>query len=149
MPCIKMKISLVCSCMKELINHTLMEHHYIVIIYIGFFYQKCLGSVKGYLAEKMFQRGYITEKSLRSTGLNYRSYWHISHVFNALWLKHSLLMICFTKVCIAWFHNQLLNIWIALIARRNCRGCEYKHKCSSFKTCKTLTQFQPLLPKQL
>ena len=45
--CIKMKISLVCcnSCMNELINHTLMEHHYIVIIYIGFFYQKCSGSV--------------------------------------------------------------------------------------------------------
>ena len=27
------------------------------------------GSVRGYLAEKKFQRGYNTDKSLRSTGL--------------------------------------------------------------------------------
>ncbi len=34
-----------------------------------FFYQKCFASVRGYLAEKIFQRGYILEKSLTATSL--------------------------------------------------------------------------------
>ena len=65
-----------CNSWMEFINHTLMEHHYIVIIYIGFFYQKCPGSVRGYLAEKMFQRGNVTEESLRSTALTGSSFVH-------------------------------------------------------------------------
>ena len=57
---------------KSHTDGTLLYCNYIYIyIYIGFFYQKCSGSVRGYLAEKMFQRGYITEKSLKTTGLGH------------------------------------------------------------------------------
>ena len=34
------------------------------------FNQKRFALVRGYLAEKIFQRGYITEKRLRTTGLD-------------------------------------------------------------------------------
>lgn len=34
-----------------------------------FFNQKCFALVRGYLAEKIFHRGYITEKRLRTTAL--------------------------------------------------------------------------------
>ena len=37
------------------------------ILYLFLFDQKYVALVRGYLAEKIFQRGYITEKSLRTT----------------------------------------------------------------------------------
>ena len=43
-----------------------------------FFNQKYFGLVRGYLAEKIFHRGCITEKRLRTTDLGYHSDFHVS-----------------------------------------------------------------------
>src|SRR4029434_3917667 len=50
----------------SLINQTMMAQRCVLHI---FFNQKCFALVRGYLAEKIFYRGYITEKMLRTTAI--------------------------------------------------------------------------------
>ena len=52
----------------SLINQTMMAQRCVLHI---FFNQKCFPLDRGYLAEKIFHRGYITEKRLRTTGLSH------------------------------------------------------------------------------
>ena len=53
--------------LPSLINQTLMAHH--CVLHLSF-NPKCFALVRGYSAEKIFQRGYITEKRLRTTALH-------------------------------------------------------------------------------